>query len=353
MHARLVLALAAVLAGLSSPAAADFPRKSPRASLVQVLRGGKQALVLDRASGEYQVVKVGDAVQGFRVSEIEEDQIVLASPSAPERFFVLPLIEAPASAPRDLAAVPPPAGTGAPSAPAPAVPPAADAPLEGADSEGDVLDPYAGSGGASLAGDASVLDPYGATPDPGGIPSVIAPPSSRAPTPDAGAGSVSPSPGGAIAGGAIGIDPGLDVDSVSGSGAGAPPTKPKVTTVEPTEVRPGSPSPAAAPSPREEARKLSRRQLDAALADFSALAKQIRIERIAGGGVRIAELERRSFFAGLGLERGDVVRRVAGHPIDTVDEAAAAYAALGSARDVLVEIERRGATHRIRYQLIK
>jgi hypothetical protein len=404
-----------MLIGLTvSTAAGDFPRKAPRASLVQVLRGGKQALLLDRTSGEYQVVKVGDQVQGFRVSEIEEDQIVLTSPAAPERYFVLPLVVDAIAHPG--AAQPSPGPGAAGAAPGPAAPAPTGQPASGASPEGAVMDPYGGAvgggegaGASEGAGDASsdpsVLDPYadpdavpGATPapsrGPGGIPSVIAPPGSRAlpgptsgaeplrdpkldaepiPAPDA---TFDPQPE---------IDPGLDPDSISGADttldpdADAEPDPPgpspsseaqqdsprdsKVTTVEPTEVRPGASRPGAprpgassqdaADRPREEARPLSRRKLDAALADFSALARQMRIERAPGGGIRILELDRTSFVAEVGLQRGDVVKRVAGHPIDTVDQAAAAYAALGRARQVVVEIERRGAPLRLRYRLTR
>jgi S1-C subfamily serine protease len=114
--------------------------------------------------------------------------------------------------------------------------------------------------------------------------------------------------------------------------------------------------PGAAPrarAPEEPAQSLSRRELDWALSDFAALSRQIRIERVEDGGVRIAELERGSFLAKLGIKRGDVVLRVAGHPIDTVDQAAAAYAALADARDVVVELERRGKPLRLRYRLTR
>lgn len=79
----------------------------------------------------------------------------------------------------------------------------------------------------------------------------------------------------------------------------------------------------------------------------------MQIERVPSGGVRIVELERGSFLAGLGIERGDVIRRVAGHAVDTVDQAAAAYAVVATAREVLVEIERRGAPLRIRYRITR
>ena len=467
------MALAAVLTCvIASPAAADFPRKAPRASLIQVLRSGKQALVLDRATGEYQVVKVGDVVQGFRVSEIEEDQIILASPVQPERYFVLPLVEAVPAA----GAKPGPAGPGAgvaggsgagvgTASPVPGAPPAGQAspaapgdaatgPAGAADAS--VMDPYGDGAEAAEPNTPSALDPYGAPSiggggagggtgagaggGAGGIPSVIAPPASRAggrlgtgdaarpgtadglgadsgtgagaatpgsatgagaaaagsAAPPTGSGAVSagaaaagsaapPTGSGAVSAGAAAAGSAAPPTTGSGAasagsaaaGSAAPPTTAprttgsgadrtgaapagaapspdsNVTTVEPTEVRPGASSRAPANPPREQQRKLSRRQLDAALADFSALGKQIRIERAAGGGVRIADIERGSFFAGLGFEPGDLVRRVDGHPIGTVDEAAAAYASLASARDVLVEIERRGAPLRIRFQLTK
>lgn len=409
MSGRAALGAAAVLIGLVvTPAAADLPRKSPRASLVQVLRGGKQALLLDRGSGEYQVVKVGDAVQGFRVTEIEDDQIVLASPAAPERFFVLPLVEAPPApatgpaAGANVSSAPPTAAppTAAPPVSAPALPAAPSTPSEGdAIDEPDdgVVDPYsapldpAGPAPADSMG-LDPIDPYDTSArSPGEVPSVIAPPDSRAPaSPAAPSKPVAPSttapsnpapsttapskpstpstpaaparpaaplpadpdpdldpgfdsnPGSDLDSNPDSeFDPGLDpdVDSLSGPGANIDSAAP-----------PSAPPPARSP---DEKRTLSRRQLDEALADFGALARQMQIEPARGGGVKIVELERGSFVAKLGIERGDVVRRVAGHSIDSVDEAAAAYAVVATAREVVVELERRGKPLRIRYRLTR
>ncbi len=125
----------------------------------------------------------------------------------------------------------------------------------------------------------------------------------------------------------------------------------RVKTVKPTEVQPRASAKSRAPE--EPALTLSRRELDWALSDFAALSRQIRIERADGGGVRIVEMERGSFLAKLGIKRGDVVLRVAGHQIDTVDQAASAYAALADARDVVVELERRGQALRLRYRLTR
>jgi hypothetical protein len=438
---RLPAALVLVAAASSlavSPAAAQVSQKAPRASLVQVLRGGKQALILDRVRGEYEVVRVGDSIHGLRVAEIEPDQIVLATPSPPERYFVLPLVEAaPAPGAPKAGAVDPrtgeagpdpgvrddaPPAAGAPAAPGPASPDSAlpdsalpdsalpdsaspdrspdrgspdrgspdrgspDAPPPGdrtgpADAppdEGDVLDPYGSPG--DVGGDGSqapvdsYADPYG--PVGSGLPSVIAPPDSRAdpgpsapdparrpdqrapappdraPTPDPELDADSPDRLPEDDLGDDGLDDDFDDPDAEPIAPEPPANDSNVTKVKPTEVQPG----AAPPRPRakdDQVKDLSRRELDWALSDFAALSKQIRIERASGGGVRIVDLERGSFVDKLGLKRGDVVKRVAGHSIDTVDEAAAAYAALESARDVVVELERRGAPLRLRYRLTK
>ena len=98
-------------------------------------------------------------------------------------------------------------------------------------------------------------------------------------------------------------------------------------------------------------RKLSRKELNRALADFAALTRDIKIERAAGGGVLVSDLAKGSFPARVGIQKGDIVRRVAGHAIDTVDDAASAYAAVMAAKQVVVEIERRGARLQLTYQL--
>ncbi|HEU5057948.1 MAG TPA: PDZ domain-containing protein, partial [Kofleriaceae bacterium] len=67
--------------------------------------------------------------------------------------------------------------------------------------------------------------------------------------------------------------------------------------------------------------------------------------------ILVTDLAKGSFPARAGIEKGDVVRRVAGHAIDTVDDAASAYAAVMKAKQVVVEIDRRGARLHITYQL--
>ena len=288
------LALFAVTARAEAP-----PTRAPRATLVEVLRGGKQVLVLDRTTGDYAVMKVGDAIQGFRITAIEDDQIVLVSPK-PERHFVLPLFD-PTPLPAKKTA---PVTAVAPTAKAPAAeptPPAAPGPAADAMADGVTDD---------------VMDPYGPTDTPAAEP----PPPAAAPaaptsTPPA---AVAPTPA---------------------------PAAPAAAEA------PAAPAAAKAPAAKSVKRKLSRKELNRALADFAALTRDIKIERAAGGGVLVSDLAKGSFPARVGIQKGDIVRRVAGHAIDTVDDAASAYAAVMAAKQVVVEIERRGARLQLTYQL--
>ncbi len=303
------LPLFAVSARGDAPAPVDAPPRAPRATLVEVLRGGKQVLVLDRATGDYAVLKVGDSVQGFRIISIEDDQVVLVSPK-PERHFVLPLF--------DRTPLPP-----------------MKAPLTAGS---EPVDPYEAKAPAAPAAPApaatpadSVLDPYG----PADIPVVVAPEKSRA-----GAPAATPTP---------------PAPTSAPAAAPAPtPAPAPAPSVDPAPA-PSAASPSATPAPAAkqhgEKRRLSRKEMNKALSDFAALSREIKIERAAGGGILVSDLAKGSFAARLGIEKGDVVRRVAGHAIDTVDDAAAAYAAVVAAKQVVVELERRGARLQITYQL--
>ena len=331
MPARSVLLLVASLAVFAVPARADAPPRAPRATLIEVLRGGKQVLVLDRATGEYAVMKLGDSIQGFRIAAIEDDQMILVGPGKPERHFVIPLL--------DRTPVPPP-----------------KAPLATGDTE--LADPYATSKAPPATSAApttgapageGVMDPYG----PAEIPVVVAPEKSRAAAPDA------------IAGASAAASPSAPTSTPPAAPAPTPAPAtapaaalPPVPAAAPTTAGPAAPhSATAAPSDpkagaaRSEKRRLSRKELDRALSDSAALTREIKIERATGGGILVADLAKGSFAARAGIEKGDVVRRVAGHAIDTVDDAASAYAALLEAKQVVVELERRGARLHITYQL--
>ncbi len=328
MPARAALLLVASLALFAVPAArADAPPRAPRATLIEVLRGGKQVLVLDRATGEYTVMKLGDSIQGFRIAAIEDDQMILVGPGKPERHFVIPLLDRtpvpPRKAPLASELADPYATSKAPAAPATPAAPTAAAP--------------AGEG---------VMDPYG----PAEIPVVVAPEKSRVAAPDAIAGAsaaATPSAPTSTPPAAPAPTP-APTGAPAAAAAAPPPTTAGPAAPESATAAPADPKATAA---RSEKRRLSRKELDRALSDFAALTREIKIERATGGGILVADLAKGSFAARAGIEKGDVVRRVAGHAIDTVDDAASAYAALLKAKQVVVELERRGARLHITYQL--
>ena len=62
------------------------------------------------------------------------------------------------------------------------------------------------------------------------------------------------------------------------------------------------------------------------------------------GGFRVFGVRRASWSGAMGLENGDTVRALDGAPIDSPDDALAAYARLQSGEPVRVTLDRRGAT---------
>jgi type II secretory pathway component PulC len=164
---------------------------------------------------------------------------------------------------------------------------------------GNLIDPYAG-----------ILDPYGND----GVQEVQAPPGQRAseepPKP--------PAPSGA-----------------------------KKTS--PTKVE--TPAPAAIEPPRT-AFSVSRKELDSALSDFSKIGKQVTMS-IVDGGVAMKRVAPDSFFHAMGLRDGDLVRKVDGTALKSLDDAARVYARLGKAKRFEVSIDRAGEPLTLRYTITK
>jgi general secretion pathway protein C len=67
--------------------------------------------------------------------------------------------------------------------------------------------------------------------------------------------------------------------------------------------------------------------------------------------VRLATVPTSSYVWRLGLRPGDVVTAIDGAPLRTLDDAAAAYVRLGSAKKLTIAIERAGATGTLRFAL--
>jgi type II secretory pathway component PulC len=118
-------------------------------------------------------------------------------------------------------------------------------------------------------------------------------------------------------------------------------------------VTPAPPAPAPAPAVevvRVETQTIKRGELSAALADFDRLSKTIGFTRTPTG-VRLGKVDAGTYFYGLGLRTGDVVTAIDGAPLRGLDDAAGAYARLGSAKKLALDVERAGARGTLRFAL--
>jgi type II secretory pathway component PulC len=369
-------------------AAIASPAPVPGQRLVGVMLSTAQALVWDEARGEYSLKRIGDELGGARVVGIASDHIVVerdggvrvamelsaapaqrlfrrprrmpaviiggaeSAPVAPAASAEPPLGEvgakaaivdgtAPApvaAAPAPVAAAPAPvaaAPTPAPVAAAPAPAPVAESPAPVAAAPAPVAAPPAPAPvAAAPAPVAAAPAPVAAPPAPVAAPPTPAPiaaapaPVAAAPAPVAAApthASVSPAP-------------------VAAPAPAPVPAAPAPAAAAPAPVAPATPPPAVAPYVR-----IPRDVLDRELADVGALAQQIALEREPSGGYRLMALQSGTFLERIGLRAGDVVVRIDGRPINTLDDASRAYAWLRVADRFTVEVVRNGTPLVLRY----
>jgi S1-C subfamily serine protease len=97
--------------------------------------------------------------------------------------------------------------------------------------------------------------------------------------------------------------------------------------------------------------RIPRDVLERELADVGALASQIALEREPTGGYRLMALQSGTFLERIGLRAGDVVLRVDGRPINSLDDASRAYAWLRVTDRFTVEVLRNGAPVVLRYAI--
>jgi hypothetical protein len=122
--------------------------------------------------------------------------------------------------------------------------------------------------------------------------------------------------------------------------APAPAPTPTATRIAPTEIRATPAPPPPPPPPVEETRAVTRAEFDREINDFDKLMASVMVEPADGGGFTIVELEPRSWIHHLGFRKGDVVRRIAGESISTIEDAARVYGRLRGMSSVTAEIER-------------
>jgi hypothetical protein len=274
----------------------------------------QQVMLWNESSGEYQLARVGDEVEGWRVIAVvpeakravvlrrgTRDELYLAqmprpnAPVDPRVPRLAPVIIADACSPETVAvaAAAAPAVTAAPVVAAPPPAPVA-APVN----------PYAAPAPQQLA----PVNPY-ATPASVGAPAPPAPPVAAPVNPYA-----APAP------------------APQGLPIGPPPPAPLAAPVAPDPA-------AGAPLPIE-SHSLTRAELNRELRDFDRLLAGITVAPAAGGGFVLTRVEPRSWVQKLGLRSGDVVRTVAGEPVSTLEDAARVYARLGSLDSFVVVVER-------------
>jgi type II secretory pathway component PulC len=95
-----------------------------------------------------------------------------------------------------------------------------------------------------------------------------------------------------------------------------------------------------------------RKELSAALSDFGKIGKDLQLT-VVEDGVSIDTVSSTSFFYKMGLRDGDLVKKVDGKVIKSLDDAATVYARMGKMKKFTVELVRGGETLTLRYQITK
>lgn len=284
--------------------------------VTQVFPETHQALVYDKATNKHVVVTEGEQLGKYEIVEVGDDELIVRVSG---RELVLPA-EQPAPA--------------APAKPA----------------EPGLLDPYAMATPAPTVAAPSgpgPLDPYaGIAPTPAEIRVVVAPEAQRA------GGSAAPlDPYAPIATPATPTPTPTKPDAKPPVVAKPDPKPPVVA--KPDAPPAGPPAPPATPAVeaiRLESMTLKRGELASALGDFDSLHKAIGFVRT-GTGVRLTTIAPGSYFHGMGLRSGDVVTAINNAPLRTLDDAAAAYARLGSAKKLDLAVVRAGERGTLHFAL--
>jgi hypothetical protein len=140
-----------------------------------------------------------------------------------------------------------------------------------------------------------------------------------------------------------------------GQRASLQPTNAASEVAADTSLASVAPKPSASGStqlPRRKAKTmvLRRRELETELADFSKLGREIGFEPVPGG-IRLGIIHHGSYFWRLGLRSHDVAIAIDGKALRGIDDAAAAYARIGGAKYLSIDLERAEARIALRFRL--
>ncbi len=134
---------------------------------------------------------------------------------------------------------------------------------------------------------------------------------------------------------------------VAASPVASPPARP---VASPPAAPPSALAQAALPDD-DSALLIPRGELEEQLVNIAQLGTQATALPARGGGFHLAAVRPGSYLESLGLRTGDVVRRIDGRPINSVDDAARACAWLRVADHFTVEVVRNGAPVQLRFQI--
>lgn len=302
----------------------ETPRVKVGLRVVKLLPESHQALLFDKQRGTHVLAEVGGRIDGYIVTDIDEDEVTLAGENGKEVVLAAPEPGS-RSQPRRTEA----ARTAKPVKTAPQDPyaeaAAADAP---ADPYGEapvrsvpaptVIAP--GDGGVRVATAGERSDEL---PPPPNAPAWVAPAGPTA-SPVIGVAQPAKKPVRAAA----------PVASFDPPGTPAGPRAPAVAPAEPP-VADAPAVPVLTPT------VLSRSELNVALGDFNKLAGMIR-GSFTPNGARLEIVAQGSVFAKAGLRPGDIVTAVDGKPLRSIDDAAELYVRASATRAANIQLIRAG-----------
>lgn len=328
----------AVIADEARPAdpKPEVTKKKVPYRVVKTLPETGQVLLFDRNHGTHVVAEVGQALEGYTVDEIDDDEVTLIAESGATVILASP---------------PPPRQAKRTAKARPQQP----------------VDPYADPAATAEAGaNPAPADPYAEpdapkTPGEGGVrvASASAPSTATAEAPtaapivDSGTAELSDpyaDPGIAAFAEAVGAPaPGEPASAKKGK-PGKPPVRKGASPEAASELAAAatgttSAAPSAATATLSAGAPagivIARSELDAALGDFTKTAGTFRAA-FTPDGLRFDAVAEGSLLAKAGLRKGDLVTYVDGKPLRSLDDAAALYARAGSMRSTTIQVARDG-----------
>lgn len=146
------------------------------------------------------------------------------------------------------------------------------------------------------------------------------------------------------------------VDEKEGNGPSAPP--PTVAVKEPvanTDAPKPNDTGSGITSTGENSYNIPKQELEKALGDLNAIAMQARIVPAFKDGVatgfKLFSIRPDSLYSKIGIQNGDVIRRLNGFEINAPDKALEAYSKLREANRIELEVERNGSIVRKTYDI--